>query len=69
MNIEQARRKAICNLMTTVSIDQKPFIPLIKVKRTDAISADEIRVMLSRRRSSRIHFFLSQYAKKIKVVS
>lgn len=68
MNIEQARIKALCNHMTSISIDNRPFVPLIKVKRTDALLANDIRVMLSKRRSSRIHFFLNQYANKITVL-
>lgn len=51
--------------MTTISIDNKPFVPLIKVKRSDAMLAGSIRVMLSKRRSNRIHFFLQTYSNKI----
>lgn len=69
MNIEEARTKAIKHHMTSISIDDSPFMPLIKVKRTDALLANNIRVMLSKRRSSRIHFFLAQYAEKITVIS
>ena len=68
MNIDQARMKAVCNHMTLISIDNKPFIPLIEVKRRDAISAGDIRVMLSKRRSRRIHFFLDTYADKITIL-
>ncbi len=55
--------------MTTISIDNKPFVPLIKVKRSDALLAGHIRVMLSKRRSNRIHYFLQTYAKKITLVN
>lgn len=68
MNFEQARVKAICNHMTSISIDNQPFIPLIQVKRTDALLASEIRVVLSKRRSSRIHYFLNNYSEKITVL-
>ena len=68
MDIEQARIKAICHHMTTISIDNKPFIPLIKVKRSEALLAGNIRVMLSKRRSNRIHYFLRMYSNKITVL-
>ncbi len=69
MDIEQARIKAICNHMTTISIDNKPFVPLIKVKRSEALLAVNIRVMLSKRRSNRIHYFLQMYSNKITLVN
>lgn len=68
MDIEQARVKAISNHMTSISIDDKPFIPLIKVKRKEALLANNIRVMLSKRRSNRIHYFLNCYSEKITVL-
>lgn len=55
--------------MTTISIDNKPFVPLIKVKRSDALLAGNIRVMLSKRRSNRIHYFLQTYSNKITMVN
>jgi hypothetical protein len=69
VDIEQARIKAICHHMTTISIDNKPFVPLIKIKRSDALLADNIRVMLSTRRSNRIHYFLQMYSNKITLLS
>lgn len=54
--------------MTTISIDNKPFVPLIKIKRRDALFAGNIRVMLSKRRSKRIHYFLQTYSNKITLV-
>ena len=55
--------------MTTISIDNKPFIPLIKIKRSDAKLARNIRVILSKRHSTRIHYFLKIYSNKITVVN
>jgi len=69
VDIEQARIKAICHHMTTISIDNKPFVPLIKVKRSEALLAGNIRVMLSKRRSNRIHYFLQMYGNKITLVN
>jgi hypothetical protein len=69
LDIEEARKKALCQHMTTISIDNKPFVPLVKVKRSDALLAGQIRVMLSKRRSNRIHYFLQTYSNKITVVN
>ena len=69
MDIEQARIKALCQHMTTISIDNKPFVPLVKIKRSDALLAGQIRVMLSKRRSNRIHYFLQTYSNKITLVN
>ncbi|KGJ93722.1 hypothetical protein [Colwellia psychrerythraea] len=69
MDIEQARIKALCHHMTTISIDNKPFVPLIKVKRSEALLAGHIRVMLSKRRSNRIHYFLQTYSNKITLIN
>ncbi len=69
VDIEQARIKATCHHMTTISIDHKPFVPLIKVKRSEALLAGNIRVMLSKRRSNRIHYFLQMYANKITLLN
>jgi hypothetical protein len=69
LDIEEARKKALCQHMTTISIDNKPFVPLVKVKRSDALLAEQIRVMLSKRRSNRIHYFLQTYSNKITVVN
>lgn len=67
MNIKQ--EKAPRNQMNTISINNKPFIPLIKVKRTDALRANSIRVILAKRRSNRIQYFLQSYAEKITIVN
>jgi len=69
LDIEEARKKALCQHMTTISIDNKPFVPLVKVKRSDALLAGQIRVMLSKRRSNRIHYFLQTYSNKITLVN
>ncbi len=55
--------------ITTISLDYQPFIALIKVKRTDLKRAHNIRVSLSKRRSTRVHYFLKQYASKITFVN
>lgn len=68
VNIEQAKIKAICNNMTSISLDNSPFVPLIDIKRTEAKMATTIRVVLSKRRAKRIHYFMSMYAKKITLV-
>jgi len=69
LDIEEARIKAICHHMTTISIDNKPFVPLVKVKRSEALLAGKIRVMLSKRRSNRIHYFLQTYSNKITLLN
>ena len=68
MNIEQAKIKAIGSNMTSISLDNSPFVPLIDIKRTEAKMASNIRVVLSKRRAKRIHYFMSMYANKITVV-
>jgi len=68
MNVEQAKIKAISSNMTSISIDNSPFVSLIEIKRTDAKLALGIRVVLSKRRAKRIHYFMSTYAKKITVI-
>jgi hypothetical protein len=68
MDIEQAMSKAINSHMTSISIDNHAFVPLIKIKRTEVKNAKEIRVVLAKRRSHRIHFFLERYGDKIIVI-
>jgi hypothetical protein len=68
VNIDQAIVKAINNNMTTISLDDKPFVSLVGIKRTDAQMATKIRIVLSKRRAKRIHFFMSKYAKKITII-
>lgn len=67
MDIKQAKEEY--HHMTTISIDNKPFVPLIKIKRTDALNANGIRVLLSKRRSNRIHYFMQKYSDKITVLN
>ncbi|TYK66928.1 hypothetical protein CWS31_003875 [Colwellia echini] len=69
MDINQARIKANCNHVTSVSLDHKAFVPLIHIKRSDVLYASEIRVMLSSRRSIRTQAFLTTYAIKIKILN
>ena len=69
MDIEQAMSKAINSYMTSISIDDNAFVPLIKIKRTEAKKAKEIRVILAKRRSHRIHFFLQRYEDKIVIIN
>jgi hypothetical protein len=68
MDIEQAKVKAMSCHMTSISLDEQPFVPLIKIKRSDVKTANSIRVVLSKRRSSRIHYFLQRYESKIVLV-
>ncbi|MFQ3265817.1 MAG: hypothetical protein ACI9U5_001696 [Colwellia sp.] len=55
--------------MATISIDNKHFVPLIRLKRSDVLLAENIRVMLSKRRSNRIYYFLQSYSNKITIVN
>lgn len=55
--------------MATISIDNKHFVPLIRLKRSDVLLAENIRVMLSKRPSNRIYYFLQSYSNKITIVN
>jgi hypothetical protein len=68
MDIEQAMSKAINSHMTSISIDDCAFVPLIKINRTQVKNATQIRVILAARRSHRIHFFLQRYEDKITLI-
>ena len=68
VDIEQAKIKALSSSVTSISLDNSPFVPLIKIKRTDAKMASRIRVVLSTRRSKRIHYFMLMYANKITLI-
>ena len=68
MNIEQARQKATSRHVTSISLDNKGFELLIHAKRSEVLLADNNRVMLSKRRGNRVHYFLNRYADKITIL-
>ena len=68
MDIDHAKHKAQTCHMSSISLDNQPFVPLTCIKRTDAKLAKNIRVVLSNRRSTRINYFLARYERKIVVV-
>ncbi len=68
LNLEEALTKAQSSYMTSISVDEQPFKPLTKLKRSDAFLAKNIRVVLSKRPAYRIHSFLEIYADKITLI-